>query len=97
MLTSTSINQESPTTPQKATPQNAQSKPAPLNTDDPIVAQSLEDFDDATDYTIMPKKPYKAIKDIGFCEEMNVRHRKTMEVRIFHNFINNTKKRTDIA
>lgn len=83
MLTSTSINQESPATPQKA-PQMNQSKPIPLNTDDPIVAQALEEFDDTTDYTTMPKKPYKAIKDVGFCEEMNIRHRKTMEVFFQH-------------
>lgn len=29
----------------------------------------------------IPKKPFKSVKDIGFVEEMNIRYRRTMEVK----------------
>jgi hypothetical protein len=32
-----------------------------------------------TDYTKVPAKPLKSIRDIGFCEEMNGRYRRSME------------------
>lgn len=35
----------------------------------------------STDYTQIPKGPLTSIKDIGFTEDKNSKHRKTMEVR----------------
>ena len=43
----------------------------------------LDDLDDNADYTVIPKKPLLAVKDIGFVEEMNQKYRRTMEVRIY--------------
>ncbi|KAL0491867.1 protein phosphatase PTC1 [Acrasis kona] len=34
---------------------------------------------DVVDYTKVPQAPYKSVRDIGFCEEQNRRHRRTME------------------
>jgi serine/threonine protein phosphatase PrpC len=31
------------------------------------------------DFTVLPKGPLKSIKDIGFVEDKNAKHRKTME------------------
>jgi len=41
----------------------------------------VDDLDDNADYTVIPKKPLQAIKDVGFVEEMNQKYRRTMEVR----------------
>lgn len=35
--------------------------------------------DKIQDYTVLPKGPLKSIKDIGFVEDRNGKHRKTME------------------
>jgi serine/threonine protein phosphatase PrpC len=38
-----------------------------------------EQITEKPDYTKVPTRPFKSVKDIGFCEEQNRRHRRTME------------------
>lgn len=39
----------------------------------------LDNSDSKSEFTAIPRKPFKSFKDIGFAEDMNPRHRRNME------------------